>query len=155
MCLFLFLRKPIAIPEAMSVEFASSILNAICPEILRPVGYDFSKVNRARVAITNVYSSRGLLRGECNNWGEADKRCAYMLRWFLIHCQFVPQFLMNTPDILNKFPPGKRTLLCLLYQNLSTWLRVRVVFHKTVRVCHVYCNFKLGFTCRITVILEH
>ena len=23
---------------------------------------------------------------------------------------------------------------------------------KTVRVCHVYCNFKLGFTCRITVI---
>ena len=26
------------------------------------------------------------------------------------------------------------------------------VFHKTVRVCHVYCNFKLGFTCRITVI---
>ena len=31
-------------------------------------------------------------------------------------------------------------------------LRVRAVFHKTVRVCHVYCNFKLGFTCRITVI---
>ena len=32
------------------------------------------------------------------------------------------------------------------------YLRVRAVFHKTVRVCHVYCNFKLGFTCRITVI---
>ena len=31
-------------------------------------------------------------------------------------------------------------------------LRVRAVFHKTVWVCHVYCNFKLGFTCRITVI---
>ena len=31
-------------------------------------------------------------------------------------------------------------------------LRVRAVFHKTVRVCHVYCNFKFGFTCRITVI---
>ena len=31
-------------------------------------------------------------------------------------------------------------------------LRVRVFFHKTVRVCHVYCNFKIGFTCRITVI---
>ena len=30
-------------------------------------------------------------------------------------------------------------------------LRVRAVFHKTVRVCHVYCNFKLGFTCRIAV----
>ena len=33
-----------------------------------------------------------------------------------------------------------------------TNLRVRAVFHKTVRVCHVYCNFKLGFTCWITVI---
>ena len=31
-------------------------------------------------------------------------------------------------------------------------LRVRAVFHKTVRVWHVYSNFKLGFTCRITVI---
>ena len=35
-----------------------------------------------------------------------------------------------------------------------TNLRVRAVFHKTVRVCHVYCNFKLGFTCWITVIFE-
>ena len=31
-------------------------------------------------------------------------------------------------------------------------LRVRAFFHKTVRVCHVYCNFKIGFTCRIIVI---
>ena len=31
-------------------------------------------------------------------------------------------------------------------------LRVRAFFHKTVRVGHVYCNFKIGFTCRITVI---
>ena len=31
-------------------------------------------------------------------------------------------------------------------------LGVRAVFHKTVRVCHVCCNFKIGFTCRITVI---
>ena len=31
-------------------------------------------------------------------------------------------------------------------------LRVRAFFHKTVRVCHVCCNFKVGFTCRITVI---
>ena len=37
--------------------------------------------------------------------------------------------------------------LCNMYG-----LRVRAVFHKTVRVCHVYCNFKIGFTCRITVI---
>ena len=33
-------------------------------------------------------------------------------------------------------------------------LRVRAFFHKTVRVCHVYCNFKIGFMCRITVIFE-
>ena len=32
------------------------------------------------------------------------------------------------------------------------FLRVRAFFHKTVRVCHVYCNFKIGFMCRITVI---
>ena len=31
-------------------------------------------------------------------------------------------------------------------------LRVRAFFHTTVRVCYVYCNFKIGFTCRITVI---
>ena len=31
-------------------------------------------------------------------------------------------------------------------------LIVRAFFHKTVRICHVYCNFKIGFTCRITVI---
>ena len=31
-------------------------------------------------------------------------------------------------------------------------LRVQAVFHKTVRICHVYYNFKLGFTCRITII---
>ena len=35
---------------------------------------------------------------------------------------------------------------------LACKLRVRAVFHKTVQVCHFYCNFKLGFTCRITVI---
>ena len=31
-------------------------------------------------------------------------------------------------------------------------LRVRAVFRKAVQVCHVYCNLKIGFTCRITVI---
>ena len=31
-------------------------------------------------------------------------------------------------------------------------LRVRAFFHKTVRVCHVYCNFRIDCTCRITVI---
>ena len=37
-------------------------------------------------------------------------------------------------------------------QPCRSHLRVRAFFHKTVRVCHVYCNFKIGFTCRITVI---
>ena len=40
----------------------------------------------------------------------------------------------------------------LLYLFDLNILRVRAVVHKTVRVCHVYCNFKIGFTCRITVI---
>ena len=31
-------------------------------------------------------------------------------------------------------------------------LRVRAFFHKIIRDCHVYCNFKIGFKCRITVI---
>ena len=35
---------------------------------------------------------------------------------------------------------------------VNATLRVRAVFHKTVRVCHVYCNFKIGFMCRTTVI---
>ena len=41
------------------------------------------------------------------------------------------------------------------YKGMSLFtspLRVRAFFHKTVRVCHVYCNFKIGFTCWITVI---
>ena len=37
---------------------------------------------------------------------------------------------------------------------LGSVLRVRAFFLKTVRVCHVYCNFKIGFTCRITVIFR-
>ena len=47
-----------------------------------------------------------------------------------------------------------RTLAPSAHVAYFSWtvLRVRAVFHKTVRICHVYCNFKLGFTCRITVI---
>ena len=44
------------------------------------------------------------------------------------------------------------TLNNLWHKHLN--LRVQAFFHKTVRVCHVYCNFKIGFTCRITVILR-
>ena len=42
----------------------------------------------------------------------------------------------------------KLQMVCWYYEQL----RVRAFFHKTVRVCHVYCNFKIGFTCRISVI---
>ena len=40
----------------------------------------------------------------------------------------------------------KRCFLRFLY------LRVRAFFNKIVRLCHVYCDFKIGCTCRITVI---
>ena len=43
-------------------------------------------------------------------------------------------------------------LFSKMLPNVDIDLRVRAVFHKTVRVCHIYCNFKIGFTCRITVI---
>ena len=40
-----------------------------------------------------------------------------------------------------------------LKQSYATdFLRVRAFFHKTVWVCQVNCNFKISFTCRITVI---
>ena len=48
---------------------------------------------------------------------------------------------LGSTSLSNPNPPG-----------FQLALRVRAVFHKTVRVCHVYCNFKIGFTCRITVI---
>ena len=48
--------------------------------------------------------------------------------------------------------PGLTSDHCCFHWKLNKTLRVRAFFHKTVRVCHVYCNFKLGFTCRITVI---
>ena len=43
---------------------------------------------------------------------------------------------------------------CCIEMNLTSLdhLRVRAVFHKPAWVCHVYCNFKIDFTCRITVI---
>ena len=39
-----------------------------------------------------------------------------------------------------------------MFRIMSMTLRVRAFFHKTVWVCHVYCNFKISSTCRITVI---
>ena len=43
--------------------------------------------------------------------------------------------------------------MALINRSSRTTLRVRAVFHKAVRVCHVYHNFKLGFTCRTAVIV--
>ena len=45
-----------------------------------------------------------------------------------------------------------KSLFYLYICQVDNTLRVRAFFHKTVWVCHVYCNFKIGFTCRITVI---
>ena len=50
--------------------------------------------------------------------------------------------------IINNISDYMRNLL----HSYSKILRVRAFFHKTVWVCHVYCNFKIGFTCWITVI---
>ena len=126
-------------PQAMSVQFAFSILYAICPELLRPVGFNFQNVNRARKAITNVYSRGGLVRGECNDWGEADKQCAYMLRWFLIHCQFVPQLLRSTPNILSVFPSGKPTPLTCLYSKQPP-LEDMVIYFISLREYTIYTS---------------
>ena len=49
-------------------------------------------------------------------------------------------------------PWASMTPFAPLHVLIRIMLRVRAFFHKTVRVCHVYCNFKIGFTCRITVI---
>ena len=56
------------------------------------------------------------------------------------------------------FRENCNVLFCAFDFSWSCWssytisLRVRAVFDKTVRVCHVCCNFKIGFACRITVI---
>ena len=55
-------------------------------------------------------------------------------------------FLPEQTTILNK----TKFICYIMIKKLN--LRVRTFFHKTVQVCHVYCNFKIGFTCRITVI---
>ena len=56
----------------------------------------------------------------------------------------------NTDHFLH--PQGQQYSKDLSIRTFNLKLRVRAFFHKTVRVCHVYCNFKIGFMCRITVI---
>ena len=99
-------RLWISKPHQLGVQFAFSILYDICPALLRPICADFSRVARARKAITNVYNSGLTHAGKRANWGEVDFQCAYMLRFFLIHCQFVPRMLGSCASILSKFPKG-------------------------------------------------
>ena len=77
-------------------------------------------------------------------------------RNFQLHIRY--HFFRNPlPSCYDAFPlfctQSYFTQFCL-YGSLcvDVSLRVRAFFHKTVRVCHVYCNFKIGFTCWITVI---
>ena len=56
--------------------------------------------------------------------------------------------ILTRKHTLNREPVPLFILLVVFMRSL----RVRAFFHKTVRVCHVYCNFKIGFKCRITVI---
>ena len=98
-------RLWISRPHQLGVQFAFSILYAICPALIRPIGADFSRVARAMKAISSVYS--GLAQaGKRVNWGEVDFQCAYVLRFFLIHCQLVPRMLGSCASILSKFPKG-------------------------------------------------
>ena len=60
--------------------------------------------------------------------------------------------LLQNYLVVNIFNSTGHSQWKLQLGHIMTKLRVRAVFHKTVRVCHVYCNFKIGFTCRIIVI---
>ncbi|XP_072030914.1 tetratricopeptide repeat protein 37-like [Amphiura filiformis] len=130
-------------PQETGVQFAFSLLYAICPELLRPIGYNFNTVHQARKAITNSYGNGGLCHaGQRIHWGEPDKQCAYMIRFFLIHCQFVPWLLRCTPNILTKFPAGNHLRVCCIgggpgsdIIGLITFLRS--INRNTRLTCHI------------------
>ena len=72
--------------------------------------------------------------------GQAHPYCSKIVE----ETSYPPKF--TSDDLVDRSIKISNTLYCVYS------LRVRAVFHKTVRVSHVYCNFKLSFTCRITVI---
>ena len=74
-----------------------------------------------------------------------------ILRFFfkLFFCRKITSVTQRLVSQENAFQKSKYLLLFSMW---AMGLRVRAFFHKTVRVCHVYCNFKIGCTCRITVI---
>ena len=64
----------------------------------------------------------------------------------------------NHWDKLQYLPVSNCISICL-YRNFFIFMPGKdcfkgtsVFFHKTVRVCHIYCNYKIGSTCQITVI---
>ena len=69
------------------------------------------------------------------------------IKFYTVPCITNYRSVYKWPIIVPLDSPS-RTWLCFS----SMLLRVRAFFHRTVRVCHVHCNFKIGFTCRITVI---
>ena len=62
-------------------------------------------------------------------------------------------FVSNTIECIRGGPLGREPNISFFTsRHMYRLLRVRAFFHKTVRVCYVYCNFKIVFTCRIAVI---
>ena len=72
----------------------------------------------------------------------------------LTNTHFISLYIFGWVVVLNDLKLNRSPILegRQISMIAITMLRVRAVFHRTVRVCHVYCNFKIGFTCRITVI---
>ena len=97
-----------------------------------PLGYE-SYVDLRRMGDILIYFHFRLV-----NLG----RIIHFVRFHLWIVVGLPYWDTNIND------PGDRATM-MRYCSMS--LRVRAFFHKTVRVCHVYCNFNIGFTCRITV----
>ena len=75
-----------------------------------------------------------------------NKQTKAVLNIFVLKTKIVSTASMQLQVCIDLLLPPPGSSSCYLD------LRVRAVFHKTVRVRHVYCNFKIGFTCQITVI---
>ena len=71
-------------------------------------------------------------------------KCLFMLKYF----RFCTK-LKSTDLHQYRYPVAEPSVSGMVF---CFNLRVRAFFHETVRVRHVYCNFKIGFTCRITAI---
>ena len=97
--------------EELGVKFAFCILYAIWSDLFCRVGWDINRVHLARKAITEVYMNGLNRQGERIDWTAADMQCSYMLRFFLIHCQFIPRLLQGSSQILHRFPAGNVNII--------------------------------------------